>query len=305
MRNCVRMFAVTIAALALAASVASATEYSSFTVWAANELGSVPGGSAPDVAFGTVQASWPAAAQSVVGLAYDANSVWVANESGGRLIEQSTVNPYPVIRSFNILGYGLTIDGNQDGASVDGARLLVTDFQGDLNLHDDIIMSINRASGALNEFWNVDGAMNPNPNANINTILGICVDGSGGIWVSNNEGLIKKITLGAAGQWTQISSQAVPGGGSWGEIDYDRCLDMFFATNFQLNRHQFHQTLTTPPLATFPGVGASQTAITSNNNGVVYTSGFGTNIITQHEGIACQTTAVEPTTWGSLKASYR
>ena len=61
----------------------------------------------------------------------------------------------------------------------------------------------------------------------------------------------------------------------------------------------------TPPLAQFPGQGASNTAITSNNNGVVYTSGFGTNTIYQHEGIACQTTAVEPTTWGSLKANYR
>jgi hypothetical protein len=315
MRNWFRMVMVAFAALLLVSGVASATQYTSFNEWAKNEVGSVPGGTPPLAAFGTLLEQWPANIFNVIGMAYDngANSLWLANEEGiGQFYEQNAAAPHNPIRQFNILGYGLTGDGNQDGCEVDGARILITDFQGDLVLHDDIIMSANRANGALNEFWNVDGAQNPNPNGNINVILGIAVDAAGQVWVTNNEALIKRITLGAAGQWTQNSSQIVPGGGSWAEIDYDRCLNQFFVSNFQLNRHQHHNTPITPMLASFPGSGSSQTAITSNETatgnppaGWVYTSGFGDNIIKRHEGITCQVTAVEPTTWGALKADYR
>jgi hypothetical protein len=43
---------------------------------------------------------------------------------------------------------------------------------------------------------------------------------------------------------------------------------------------------------TFPGAGSASTAITSNENGVVYTSGFGStpSVVYQHEGIACAST---------------
>ncbi len=305
MHNWFRTTAVAVAALALAVGVASGAEYASFSEWAQMEVGTIPGGQTPDNVFGTLQYCCPAGFTSVIGLAYDqgANSLWVANESTGLLYEKDTI--CNTIRTINIQAYGLTSDGNQDGVAVDGNRLLVTDFQGDLVLHDDIIMSVNRTTGALNEFWNVDGAMNPNPNANINQILGICVDGSGLVWVSNNESLIKQVDLLAGGNWVQNVSMLVPGGGSWAEIDYDPCLNQFFATNFRLNRHQYHNTLVEAPLNTFPGNGANNTAITSDNAGYVYTSGFGTNQICQHEGIPCQATPVEEATWGSLKANYR
>lgn len=312
MMTCGRLFAVALLSLALFAGTSSAVEYASFSEWAANELGAVPPDPTPATnVFGTQTGTWNSGVGSIVGLAYDQtdNGVWIANEDAatGNLYLQSVAAGHANIRTFNVQAYGLTSDGNSDGAAVDGARVLLTDFNGDLVLHDDIIMSINRVSGVLNEFWNVDGPLNPNPNANINTILGICVDGGGRIWATNNLATLKQITLGAGGAWTQVSTQAVPGGGSWAEIDFDPCLNQFFATNFQLNRHQHHALLTAAPLATFPGVGGSNTAITSNNAGTVFTSGFGSNpsIINQHEGIACQTTAVEPTTWGSLKANYR
>jgi hypothetical protein len=225
-------------------------------------------------------------------MAYDQfeNGLWIANESTGSL-NLVTLAGAP-IRSINLLAFGLTADGFADGVAVDGNRLLVTDFQGDLNLHDDIIMDINRTTGALNNFWNVDGPMNPNPNANMNTVLGIAVGAGGTFWVSTNDGQIHNVNLMAAGQWSRNSVGPVPGGGSAAEIDYDPCLNQYFMTNFQLNRHQHHNGPNTALLASFPGSAPSQTAITSNNQGTVWVSGFGDNIIYRHEGIPCNTASV-------------
>jgi hypothetical protein len=259
----------------------------------------------PDAAFGALQGSFNPGILNIVGMAYDQfeNGLWIANESTGSL-NLVTLAGAP-IRSINLLAFGLTADGFADGVAVDGNRLLVTDFQGDLNLHDDIIMDINRTTGALNNFWNVDGPMNPNPNANMNTVLGIAVGAGGTFWVSTNDGQIHNVNLMAAGQWSRNSVGPVPGGGSVAEIDYDPCLNQYFMTNFQLGRHQHHNAPNTALLISFPGSAPSQTAITSNNGGTVFVSGFGDNIVYRHEGIPCSATPVENSTWGSIKGTYR
>ena len=105
--------------------------------------------------------------------------LWLANEDGGELILIDAAAPHAVIRTINIQDYNVTTDGNQDGVALIGDYLYVTDFDGDQYMTDDLIYRIDRVTGTLLAWWFVDGFLNPNPNANINMILGICDDGAG------------------------------------------------------------------------------------------------------------------------------
>lgn len=179
-------------------------------------------------------------------------------------------------------------------------------YQGDLTISDDIIYSIDYTTGALIDVWHVDGALNPNPNAFINTILGICVDGMGGIWVTNNEGLIRNVELLPGGDWNELYVGGVPGGGSWAGIDYDPCLNEFFMGNFATGVFQYHADPISAPLQQFNApVAGYALGITSDGAGTVWTAGFGDDGVYVHEGIACGGTPVNPASWGQIKGLFR
>lgn len=302
MKTC---FGLLMAALFLTAGVASA-EYDSVVAWYAEN-----GPGAPPVAdFGDLLGSWaPAVSGSIIGIAYDNmnNSVWFSQEGSGGLTFEIDAGPgHAILRVIDVLSFGFTGDGNTDGVAIDYAnnRILLTDYQGDLNISDDILYSVDYNSLTLLDHWDVDGAGNNNPNANMNTVIGICVDGEGGTFVSTNDGLIHKVNLMAGNQWSQDFQQAVPGGGSWAGIDYDPCLNEFFTSNFTTNRAQYHDLLTNPPLDSFAGF-STVAGVASNENGILYVSGFGDNIAYEFEGIPCEPTATEETTWGAMKSMYK
>ncbi len=276
-----------------------------FTEWA-RANGSQQAATAGVMVFGDVVDSFPSNNQSPIGLAYDAteNGLWLANESGGELLLIDAAAPHAVIRAINIQGYNLTTDGNHDGVAVIGDYLYVTDFDGDQYMTDDLIYRIDRVTGDLLAWWFVDGFLNPNPDAHINMIMGISDDGAGNFWITDNEGNLHNVSLLANGEWVQNSVQAVPGGGSWAGIDYDTCLEEFFTANFGTGVFNYHTAMPASPDMSAPAAGPNVTGITSNNDGVIWTVGFGDGIIYRHEGISCAV-AVEPATWGSIKGIYR
>lgn len=295
-------------ALALALVVGSAqAEVSTLTEWAEAQGHTPPAGTPPTDDFGMLLGSWNPGLVSLIGLGYDSstNGIWCAQEGGVGSIDCYDVASHMLINSFSIVAFGLTSDGNQDGCSVDLAngRLLVTDYQGDLNISDDICYSVDLSSGGLLDYWNLDGANNPNPNAAINVVLGVCVDGDGEVWMSNNEGLIHHVELLPGGGWNLVSVMGVPGGGSWAGLDYDPCIGQFFVANFGINFAQYHNDLVTPPLDSFPGLN-TVTGISSNEDGIVFVGGFGDHTIYEFEGIPCNTPA-EKTTWGGIKALFQ
>jgi len=153
MTTCGKGLAASLLLLSLSAQSASAVNESSFVEVAKNSFGEIPGGQSAASVFGTLQGSFPSGTTNVVGMAYDQfeNGLWIADESSGSL--QLITRAGAPIRSINLLAFGLTADGFADGIAVDGNRLLVTDFQGDLALNDDIIMDIDRTTGALNGNW--------------------------------------------------------------------------------------------------------------------------------------------------------
>jgi hypothetical protein len=289
----------------IASSAAIAEEYDSFTDWARAHGGHTTAGASTTV-FGDLLGSFPSGNLSPVGIAYDAveHGIWIANESGGQLLLIDADAPHGLIRSIDVQGFNLTTDGNQDGVAVIGDHLYVADYQGDQYLADDLIMQIDRVAGTLLGWWFVDGALNPNPSANIDQILGICDAGGGNLWVTDNLGNLHNITLLAGGDWVRNSVQSVPGGGSWAGIDYDTCLEEFFTANFGMGLFAYHTSMPGPPDATAPAIGPEVTGITSNNNGIVWTVGFTDTIIYEHVGIGC-VTPVEATTWGAVKGIYR
>jgi hypothetical protein len=303
MRKCYWIVALSL--LATVVSVAGATEYSSFVDYCtANGIGG-QGGSAPNRSFGTQIESWNPGISNIVGLAYDPNDngVWVANESTGSISLISVGAGHPVIRSFNVTGYGLTTDGFSDDACVDGNRLLIADYQGDLILSDDIIYSVDRVSGALLDHWILDGASNGCTNgAHINAIIGVAVDANGDVWASDFEGYIHQITLNPGGTWTQISQEVAFG--FFAGVDYDNCLNAFFIADFGANQLGYYDSPFNSPSQTFNAVGSSTTAITSDESAFVYVSGFGDNIIRKHEGIPCAT-PVQDASWGAVKSLFR
>ncbi len=195
--------------------------------------------------------------------------------------------------------FGISSAGESNGVALRGNRLLVTDYNGDLVLTDDVIYSIDRPSGALVGVWHVDGPLNPNPSASIDQILGIEIDASNRIWVSDLNQQLHEIELLAGGNWNRISVTGTHGGDDWFGLDHDTCRGEFFVTNFSLNRHQHHDLLPNPPLATFPHAAANATGITSNRAGLLFTCGFSQDIIYEHEGPECGVSAIYDIDFGT------
>ena len=270
----------------------SAALHATFVGWARDQGVVESSGSLPSRAVGTLLRSWPSGVGTVIGIAYDPveDGIWVANESGSGLIYLVDVDwPHSLIRTIDVGAFGISTPGDTDGIAVDRAhdppRLLATDYEGDLVHTDDLIYSIDIRTGELLDHWYVHGSQNPNPNAHIQLILGICVDGTGGVWVSDNEGLLHSINLQPGGSWTQNFQQGVPGGGAWSSLACDRWLDDFFVTNFTYGRHEYHDDLTRDALLSFSSVTASSTTITSDKSRILCTSGFDDDMINVHEGI--------------------
>lgn len=307
MRTCFGLFVAALS-IGLVAAPAVAQEYDNVVDWW-NAYGYDYAGQPPIATFGDVMGSWSPGVTSVIGLAYDAsnNSIWVANEGGGSVPEKDAGAGHGTLRSINVLGFGITGDGYTDGVAVDLAnnRILLTDFQGDLVNFDDLIYEVDYTSLAMTNIWGTDSFSNTSRDgSNINTILGICVDGAGGVWASDNTALIHSINLYADGTWDHNFQQGVPGGGSWAGIDYDPCLDDFFVANFANNRLQYHADLTSNATQVAASPAASTTATTSNENGLLYSSGFGDNRIYELEGIECGGVATESVNWGAIKALW-
>lgn len=309
MRNCFGILAVAVLAFGLVATPALAEEYSTLIEWAANNNHDGANGAPPITAFGDLQGSWNPNVPSTIGIAFDAgaNGLWFANEGTGNLILVDVDAPHSQLRTISVIGFGITADGNSDGVALDMAnnRILLTDYQGDLSNFDDLIYEIDYDTGAMTNIWGLDGFSNTSSDGSaINTVLGVCVDGDGGVWVSNNGSLIHSVNLANDGTWSMNFFQSVPGGGSWAGLDYDPCLGEFFVANFANQRAQYHESLTSTAVAQFTAMNTC-TAVSSNENGLLYVSGFGDNIVYEHEGIACGGVAVEETTWGALKSRFK
>jgi hypothetical protein len=304
MRNCYWFVALAML-LAISGAVAHAEEYNSLVGYCnANGIGG-PGGSPPSRAYGTQVESWNPGIGAIVGLAYDPydNGVWVANESTSFVYLVGVGAGHPVIRQFNVAAYGLTMDGFSDGVCVDGNRLLIADYQGDLTISDDIIYSVDRVTGALLDHWILDGAANGSlDGSHINTIIDIAVAIDGTVWATDFEGNVHNINLMPGGSWTQNSQQGT--GTFYAGIDYDACLDAYFIVDFLANRVGYHSAPTNAPSQSFTAAGPSTTAVTSDRAGFLYVSGFGDNIIRKHEGIECAT-PVQDATWGIVKSLFR
>jgi len=290
--------------LVMSATVHS-QEYASFDEWArANRT--CPLRVQQSLVFGAVIDSFPSNNLVPVGLAYDQgeNGLWLANEDGGEVLLINADPPHNLIRSINIQNFHLTTDGNQDGVAVVGDDLYLTDFQGDQYTADDLIIHVDRVTGELRGWWYVDGLQNPNPEASIDMILGICPDGSGNFWVTDNEGNLHNVSLLPGGEWTQNSVQPVPGGGIWAGIDYDTCLENFFTADLENGVINYHTAMPGSPTVSAPAAGPDVSGITSNNDGIVWSVGRGNGMIYVHEGIPCETPAM-PTSWGAIKALFR
>lgn len=297
-----------VAAAMLMASVvgaAHATDYNTLVGYCTANGLITQGGTSPDRSFGTQLEQWNPGISNIVGLAYDPydNGIWVANEGSSYVYLISLGAGHPVIRQFNVAAYGLTYDGYSDGVCVDGSRLLIADYQGDLTLSDDIIYSVDRVSGTLLDHWILDGASNGCTNgAHINTVLDIATATDGSIWATDFEGNVHNIVLNAGGTWTQNFQQGT--GTFFAGIDYDACLNAYFIANYGANQIGYYGSPIGSPSQVFNAVGGSTTAVTSDENGSLYVSGFGDNIIRKHEGIACAT-PTQKSTWGNVKALYR
>jgi len=312
MKNCFGFLVLAVILVGLFALPATADEYSSFIQWATVNGYADQGDPPPLTGFGDLLGSWAPnlGGGSLIGMAYDSGEegLWIASEYGGGYLYLFDVNPpHNILRSINLLAFGLTSDGNQDGVAVDVAnnRLLVADYQGDLVISDDIIYDIDYTTGLLNQPWIPDGAGNTSTDGSrIDMVLGVCVDGDGQVWASDNAGLLHSINLMADGTWNQNFQQAVPGGGCWAGLDWDPCLEEFYVANFCNQQAQYHDLLTNAPLDSFMGMNTT-TGVSSNELNILYVGGFGDGVVYEHEGIECGPVAASESSWGAIKGLYR
>jgi hypothetical protein len=295
--------------LGVVAACPALAEYNSFIEAAQTQATPVPG-PGPTEGFGDLLGSWPSGIGSVVTICYDPelDGIWFASEgSGGVLYCKAAQGTHQILRQINVLGFGITGDGNQDGVALDLANrvIYVCDYQGDLVLSDDVIYGINYDTGSLVGVWHIDGAQNPNPSAHINTIIDICLDSQGHMWACDWEGLLHEIILQPDGMWSQVQQFSVPGGGSLGGLDWDECLDEFFVGNFSYGTYGYCPVLTSPPTQQFSAPTGQATGITSDEIDTVFTCTWTDSYVYVHEGIVCHPTPVEETTWGALKGMFR
>jgi hypothetical protein len=187
------------------------------------------GGGAASGAVGDIIEQWNTPGGLPMGVAYDAdlNLVWHVTESGNYYQIERT-SPHSVLASFPLHDTGTAngISVNPDGT------LYITDYNGDLNIHDDWIYQVDKANNLLS-WWEVDGIANTNPNDNIDQILGIA-NMNGRVFVVNYaEPIIREIQLtpGSPGTWSTIATWPTPDGNPGTGLDWDPVNQSFWYTS--------------------------------------------------------------------------
>ena len=192
------------------ASGAAESEYASL-IEAMKAKGSFSGGLALPAAAGDLLDSFPSPIAQPLGIDYDPvrGGVWIASESG-QIARVSLNSPYETQKVLSLVGIAIAGDGYSDGVAVlPNGNLLLADYQGDLVNIDDYLFEINPDTGALVNYWPLDGAWNTSINGtNINEVIDVELGPNGNVYVtsaSNNAVYEIGLLPGMPGAWYTVA----------------------------------------------------------------------------------------------------
>ncbi len=257
-------------------NVASLSEVSSDLVHSPNNTDS----------FGDILDSFTApGTPSPIGVCYDPglDAVWVTDESGVQIYLVSKTPPYTILQTLPIPSLTTMMQSND--VAVVGNTLYITDYNGDVSTHDDLILAVDKTTGVLLDYWELDGPGNPNPTDSIDMIIGLTVNGLGEFFASNNgDNIIRKIDLQPGGNWSTIATYTSPVGGPTACLDWAPMQNGFWVANI-IGAPVF---LTDPfflPVNSFPAPGSLSSGITTLWDGNLWMCDFGTGLIYVIEGL--------------------
>jgi len=194
-----------------------AAEYANFTDYLRAENPTYQASPAP-ASFGDALDTFASGVTSPIGLTYDParRGVWIITE-GGQIVLKSTQSPYATIRSVNLVGVALAIDGNSDGGDVlSNGNLILADFNGDGGANiDDYLFEVDPDTGTLVNYWPVDGAFNTSTDGtNINQVLDVEMGPNGHAYVTNaldNNIYELELLPGLPGTWRTVAVHTLTG----------------------------------------------------------------------------------------------